>query len=190
MKVKLFILAFYSILQTLFANDVIVKDFDGDNKLDKVYINYTTNTIVYLLSSCDYLEKQSLSFSKLSKDIKLIETKNGFKLENKLDNVVYLSYFKFNKENNNLELVGINRKIKSLNNEFENGESSYKFSTQELVAKWNYISKTTKEMVSMPTLKTKFILNKIHLDSFNDDFLRKFAEKISFIYKTEISKLD
>lgn len=190
MKLKLFALIFYGILQTSFANDMIVKDIDGDGKLDKIYIHHKNNTIVYLLSSTNYSKKESLSFSKLDKSAKLIETKNGFKLENNLDNITYLSYFKFNSDFKNLELVGINRKINSSNDDFENGESNYKFSTQELVAKWNYISQKTKKIISIPTVKTKLILNKVHLDNFNDEYLREFAEKISSIYKIEISKLD
>lgn len=190
MKFKLSILLFYSVLQISFANDMIVKDFDNDGKLDKIYINHTTNTIVYLLSSIDYKQKQSLSFSKLSRNAKLTETRNGFKLENRLDNITYSSFFKYNKELKNLELIGIDRKINSSNQNFESGESSYKFATQELVAKWNYINQETKKTISLPTIKTKIIFSSVDLDSFNDAFLIKFAEKITSIYKTEISKLD
>ncbi len=179
---------FFSMSLFAFAKDTIVKDLDGDGKFDKISINQETKTIIYLLSSLDYKKQTSLPFDELSKDAALEETKNGFKFENNIGNTVFTSFFRYNKKENNIELVALKRKIISNDYSAENGESSFDTVSKEFIGKWNRLDQTTNKVIALPTLKAKIDLENVSLNQFNDTYLKKFEQQSLTFYKTEIAK--
>ena len=188
MKLHFFIALFFSINSIIFAKDVIVKDFDGDGKFDKIMIDHETKKIVFLLSSLDYKKQTSLAFSELPKSAILEETKNGFKFENKIDNIVFTTYFRYNRQTKTIDLTALKRKIVSDDYSIENGESSFITATQEFIGKWLSLDKNSNKVIPLPTLKTKLDLQPILLNDFNDDYLKKFDQQSIAFYKAEISK--
>ncbi len=188
MKHLIFITLFLSFSFSTLAKETIVKDFDGDGKFDKITINHSTKTIDYLLSTLDYKKQSSQVFKNLSADASLEEIKNGFRFENKIDNILYTSFFKYNKKENNLLLVALKRKNTSENYSSENGESSFDTVSKEFIGKWNSLDKSTNKIVALPTLKTKAQLNSVYLNDFNDTYLNKFEEQTLVFYNAEILK--
>ena len=188
MKHLIFITLFLSFSFSTLAKETIVKDFDGDGKFDKITINHSTKTIDYLLSTLDYKKQSSQVFTNLSANASLEEIKNGFRFENKIDNILYTSFFKYNKKENNLLLVALKRKNTSENYSSENGESSFDTVSKEFIGKWNSLDKSTNKIVALPTLKTKAQLNSVYLNDFNDTYLNKFEEQTLVFYNAEILK--
>lgn len=172
----------------IFAKGTVVKDFDGDGKFDKVSINFETNKIEFILSGSDYEKQSSLAFSNLNRNATVEETKKGFKLTNTIGDVVFTSFFRYNRQTKKIELSAIKRAIVSDDFTKENGESSYSTSTKEFVAKWNSVDKSSNKVIALPILKTKIDIEPISLDKFNDVFLNKFSQQSLAFYKTEISK--
>ena len=167
---------------------MIVKDLDGDGKFDKITINQETKTIDYLLSSSAYKKQTSLAFSELPRTAFLEETKNGFKFENKIDNIVFTTYFRYNRQTKTIDLTALKRKIVSDDYSVENGESSFISATQEFVGKWLSLDKKSNKVIQLPILKTKLDFEPILLNDFNDDYLKKFDQQSIAFYKDEISK--
>ena len=188
MKLHFIIALFFSINSIIFAKDVVVKDFDGDGKFDKIMIDYETKKLVFLLSSLDYKKQTSLAFSELPRTALLEETKNGFKFENKIDNIVFTTYFRYNRQTKTIDLTALKRKIVSDDYSIENGESSFIFATQEFVGKWLSLDKKSNKVIQLPILKTKLDFEPIILNNFNDDYLKKFNQQSIAFYKDEISK--
>lgn len=188
MRLMYFIMLFFIVKLTVFAKETIVKDFDGDGKFDKVSINFETKKIEFLLSSSDYEKQSSLVFDNLDRNASIEETKKGFKLINKVEGVLFTSYFRYNHKTKKIDLSAIKRSIVSDDYTKENGESTYSTSTKEFVAKWNSLDKSSNKVISLPILKTKIDLEPISLDKFNDVFLNKFNQQSLAFYTTEITK--
>lgn len=188
MYARFFITLFFSMSFFAFAKEMIVKDLDGDGKFDKITINQETKTIDYLLSSSAYKKQTSLPFAELSKDASLEETKNGFKFENNIGTTVFTSFFRYNKKENNIELVALKRKIVSNDYSTENGESSFDTVSKEFVGKWNRLDQSTNKVIALPTLKAKIDLENVSLNNFNDNYLKKFEQQSLTFYKAEIAK--
>lgn len=173
----------------IFAKGSLVKDFDGDGKFDKVFIHQKTKTIVYLLSTIDYKKISSLPFTELSDDAWLEATRHGFKFENRIGNVQYSSYFKYNKKEKNMELVSLKSKALTKGDVLVQGESFYKYSTKEFIGKWISFNPKLNKSMEMPILKTQVDMPTIFLNSFNDECLNHFSHKSRFYYEEEVSKL-
>ncbi|MGV0924030.1 hypothetical protein [Empedobacter tilapiae] len=188
MKLIFFIMLSFSMNLSIFAKETIVKDFDGDGKFDKISINFETKRIDFLLSSSDYKKESSLVFENLNKETSIEETRKGFKLVNRIGDVLFTSYFKYNRQSQKLELSAIKRSIVSEDFTKENGESTYFTSTKEFIAKWNSLDKSSNKVIALPILKTKINLDVVTLNDFNDTFLNKFNQQSLAFYKEELSK--
>jgi len=189
MKFLSFIALFFSIHLMVFAKETIVKDFDGDGKFDKVSINFETKKIDFLLSGSNYEKQSSLAFDYLDQDAFIEETKRGFMIVNKIGDVLFTSYFKYNRQSKKLELSAIKRTIVSDDLSKENGESIYSVSTKEFVAKWSSLDKLSNKVITLPVLKTTIDLEPISLNDFSDAFLNKLNQQSLVFYKNEMSKL-
>lgn len=189
MRFLSFITLFFSIHLMVFAKETIVKDFDGDGKFDKVSINFETKKIDFLLSGSNYEKQSSLTFDYLDQDAFIEETKRGFMIVNKIGDVLFTSYFKYNRQSKKLELSAIKRTIVSDDLSKENGESIYSVSTKEFVAKWSSLDKLSNKVITLPILKTTIDLEPISLNDFNDAFLNKLNQQSLVFYKNEMSKL-
>ncbi len=188
MRLTFFISLFLSMSLLTFAKQSIVKDLDGDGKFDKVSINFETNKIEFLLSDTEYKKQSSLAFNELDRNTKIEKTKKGFKIINKIGDVLFTSYFRYNRQTKKIELSAIKRSIVSDDYSKENGESTFITATKEFIAKWNSLDKSSNKVIALPTLKTKIDLDVISLNDFNDAFLNKFNQQSLTFYKAEISK--
>lgn len=188
MRLIFFIALFFSMSLTTFAKGLVVKDFDGDGKFDKIAINFKTNKIDFFLSSSDYVKQNSLAFINLDQNTKIEETKKGFKLTNKIGDVLFTSYFRYNRKTKKMELFGIKRLMVSDDFTQENGESFYNATTKEYIAKWNSFDKTSNKVIALPIYRTNIDLEAISLNDFNDVFLNRFSQQSLPLYKAEISK--
>ncbi|WP_413533522.1 hypothetical protein [Empedobacter brevis] len=171
-----------------FAKQSIVRDLDGDGKFDKVSINFETKKIEFLLSDNSYKKQTSLAFNELDRHATIEETKKGFKIINKIGDVLFTSYFKYNRQTKRIELSMIKRSIVSEDHSKENGESTFISATKEFIAKWTSLDKLSNKVIALPTLKTKIDLDVISLNNFNDTFLNEFNQQSLAFYKAEISK--
>ena len=101
---------------------------------------------------------------------------------------VFTSFFRYNKKENNIELVALKRKIVSNDYSTENGESSFDTVSKEFVGKWNRLDQSTNKVIALPTLKAKIDLENVSLNNFNDNYLKKFEQQSLTFYKAEIAK--
>ena len=174
MKYKITLL-FLSLCLSIFAQQSLKADLDGDNITDKVNIANTeaSFSIEYSLSSQQNKtfttvlisnggQKNSLKISKniLSLDCQFMRGENHFK-------------FKYDTTLKQMKLIGYdNVQYGSATND-GSGNSSYNLAMGNYEATWNYYDKKKKKLIALPKIKRKLPFKTYLLKAFSDKLIEK-----------------
>ena len=165
-----------------YGQEKLVRDLDNDKVNDTVYVDVERSTIVCKLSGQQFKKMESMPIETLNPQAGVAATKNGFSFFNDWMRAGYKNQFRYDPKAKKMQLIGMSRY------EFGNaandgsGESSVNLLTNDYVGKWNYYDERKEELVSIPAIKTKMILKKTWLDSFNENTYFDYADKCADLY--------
>ena len=168
---------------TVWSQDKLVKDLDGDTINDTVYVDQATSKIICQLSTQHFKKLQSKALDMQHESAGVKATRSGFEYYNNFMRAGYANQFRYDAKTKQIQLIGMSRY------EFGNaandgsGESSVNLLTNDYIGNWNYFDHTKEELVKIPTIKTKMTFGKIYLHSFNDETYFTFAEKCAALYE-------
>jgi len=167
----------------LLGQNKLAKDLDGDAVLDSIYIDYKTSKIICMLSTNSFKKIESKEIEMMNESSSIEDAKNGFIFSNHWMRAGYENQFRYDKKSRKIRLIGMSRY------EFGNaandgsGESSVNLLTSDYIGNWNYYDDVKKELIKIPTIKTKMAFSKIYLESFNDGvYYDLYAEKCAALY--------
>ena len=69
------------------------------------------------------------------------------------------------------------------------GESSVNLLTNSYIGDWNYYSDKKRKLIKIPTIKSKMVLPKVFLESFDDAVYFSYSEKCSELFGIAKEKL-
>ncbi len=95
MKMFLFIIALVLIQPVAIAQRELVKDFDGDNIMDSVFMDSSAAAIVCKLSGSSFKKISSKSVDILNETSGLVATKNDFEFYNHWMRAGHKNQFRF-----------------------------------------------------------------------------------------------
>ena len=160
------------------ADNVLIKDLDGDNIPDSVYFNEDTAMIVCRLSSSNFNEIRSKPID----NIYISNTKNGFEVRIVEHRAGYGNKFRYDPKSKRVRLIGMSRY------EFGNaandgsGESSVNLLTGDYIGNWNYDDYDT--LIRIPTIRAKLTFPIIYLEDFDYEiYFNDYADKCYNLYK-------
>ena len=165
----LFLMTIFSISVYSQATKLIVKDLDGDKKIDSVYIDSKLDVIFCLLSTQDFKKIKSEEFRIMNMGCSVAPTKKGFQFWNHFDRSQYTNEFEYNKELKKIQLVKIIR------DEYDGatfGQSTYDYITCEYVGAFTYAKDydyyKDNDRRELPLIKTYLDKPNVFLESFDD----------------------
>lgn len=181
---KIIILLTILILSQAFialGQEKVIKDLDGDSKYDTVYFDAEESRIICLLSTQNFVAIQSRVIDVLGDNSNVSATKEGFAFGVNWMRSGYSTQFRYEKKSKRIRLIGMSRYEFGPASNDGSGESSVNLLTNAYIGKWNYFSEKKFKLMKMPMIKTKMILPKTYLDTFD--------EKIAFAYSEKCSEL-
>jgi hypothetical protein len=183
MKIVL-LLTFLLLSQTpnIFGQEKVSKDLDGDSKLDTVYFDDKKSRIICLLSTQNFGMTQSKKIDVLGDNLDVRATKDGFSFSVDWMRSGYATRFRYDKKTKRIRLIGMTRYEFGPATNDGSGESSINLLTNAYVGNWNYFSEKTFELIKMPTIKTKMILPRTYLDTFDEKIFFDYADKCAEIF--------
>ncbi|MES2775551.1 MAG: hypothetical protein V4722_15350 [Bacteroidota bacterium] len=160
----------------------LVKDLDNDNINDTVYIDAISSKIVCRLSTQQFVKMQSKAIEELNEQSGIVTTKNGFEFYNNWMRAGYRNQFRFSAKEKKIQLIGMSRyELGNAAND-GSGESSVNLLTNDYVGNWNFYHEKKEALIAIPTIKTKLILPKTHLESFSEETFFGYAGKCSALF--------
>lgn len=178
MKRILFLLLFLS--TKTFSQSYLIEDIDGDNIKDSIYSS--NEAIIHKLStkkfhpiSIDLIDNYGGSFY-------IIKTRNGFQYEINYRKAGVKAQFRYNLNSEKIELIGMSRYEFGNASNDGSGKSSINILTNDYIGNWKYYDLDKKELMALPTIKTKMVLPKINLSEFNEEYLDVYSMKCSELY--------
>lgn len=168
MKIKILLLFVFPTL--IFAQvKMIAADFDGDQIIDKVYVEEETGTVAYELSSQKFKKVQTSYFVDQG-SVFLHPKKNGFEVSINQMRAGNSFQFRYEKESQKMRLIGMWRTEYGPANNDGSGESSVNLLTNSYIAEWNYYNTQKNQLMKIPTMKKKMILPKTYFEDIGDVF--------------------
>jgi hypothetical protein len=159
------------------ADNVLIKDLDGDNIPDSVYFDKEILMIVCKLSSSNFNGIRSKPID----NIYISNTKNGFEVRVVEHRAGYGNKFRYDPKSKRIRLIGMSRY------EFGNaandgsGESSVNLLTGDYIGNWNYDDYDT--LIRIPTIRAKMTFPIIYLEDFNYETYDNYADKCNDLYE-------
>ena len=176
-----FLLLFSPLLFLSQDNKPLIKDLDGDTKMDKVYYTPETGIVTYELSSQEFKKVSSDSFED-SGEIFIAPTKSGFEVRFNNMRSGFAYQFRYEKETQKMRLIGMSRYEFGPANNDGSGESSVNLLTNEYVGEWNYYDLNKNELIRIPTIKKKMVFPKTYFDNL-DGIFSKYSNLCSNYYE-------
>lgn len=174
---------------TLFANQTLWTDIDGDGKQDKIEIlkhNDVVSVRCKLTATNRAYKSKPFPFSKNNSTLE--KRKNGFLLKGSpyLEELRY--QFRYDKKSKQVELIGLdyNHLTKNIQRS-TNSKNSINLLTNKFVGEWEYFNSKTKEFMKLPTFKSKFQTNKFYLTSDIEKLFQRLVT-VSDKYELQASK--
>lgn len=170
---------------TVWSQDKLVKDLDGDAINDTVYVDQEASRIVGQLSTQNFKRIESQPIDVLNESSGVKATKSGFEFFNNWMRAGYAAQFRYDVKTKRLQLIGMSRYEFGNATNDGSGESSVNLLTNDYIGNWNYFNYDKEELVKLPTIKTKMPLGKIYLTGFSDDTYFAFAEKCAALFEKQ-----
>ncbi len=179
---KKIILLIFLIIQANFVYSQVtkklIKDFDGDNKNDTIYIDSVKDRLVCLLSTNNYIKKISNKIRILNAANTLIETKNGFKFWNHYSRSEYFNEFKYNSQLKKMQLI---KMIRKEYNGSTIGKSKINLLTNQYIGYFRYAENykygVENKYDSLDIIKTKIIFPQTFIETFSDSINYEYEKK-------------
>ena len=167
----------------------LVKDLDGDQKQDTVYLDEVTSCIVCKLSSREYEPIESLPIEVLNFNSGVDNTDGGFSFCNHWMRAGYYNYFQYERETQRIRLIAMMRY--EFGNVFNDGsgESGVNLLTNEYTGSWSYYDVESDELVKMPTIETEMQLPTTYLETFSEESYFEFAEKCAQLFHQQKERM-
>jgi len=189
MKTSLLLLFTFFQLIT-YGQGKLLKDLDNDRIMDSVYIDSIRSTIVCRLSTQDFKRIESKPIEILNETSGIRDAKDGFYFYNNWMRAGYSNQFRYDAKTKKIWLIGMSRyEFGNVTND-GSGESSVNLLTNRYIGDWNYYDPGKEELISIPTIKAKMILEKTDLESFSENIYFTYAEKCSELYYKGQGKMD
>ena len=152
---------------TLFANQTLWIDIDGDGKQDKIeLVKQKSSVIVQCKLTAQNRVYRSKPFPYTIKEASLSKKKRGFILKASLHRTEISYQFRYQPKTKKIRLIGLNYLSMVGNIEHSTSYiSSLNLLTQKFVGEYEYYSTNTKEYTKLPTFYTKFPVKKFYLNS-------------------------
>lgn len=152
--------------EELLKSDYETKDIDNDGTTDSLYYDFQTRSIVFLLSSRDYIPFSELfdpTDNSGKTDISAVE--KGFTIYISYMRAFDLDTYHYEPATERFRLVG--HMHESLGNAAGDGSGTYShdFTSGQYTADWNYFDTETDSLVSLPTINLSIDNPRIY---FND----------------------
>jgi len=173
----------------VFAQRELVKDIDGDNIKDSVYIDSATSAIVCKLSGKNFKKVTSKAIETLNDISGITEAKNGFEFYNDWMRAGYKNQFRYDPASKKIRLIGMSRYEFGNASNDGSGESSVNLLTNSYIGNWNFYSERREKLVSIPTIKTNMIFPAIYLEGFGEDTYFEFADRCATLYQQRKEQL-
>jgi len=168
----------------------LLKDLDNDRVIDSVYVDSIRSTIVCRLSTQDFKRIESKPIEILNETSGIRDAKDGFYFYNDWMRAGYSNQFRYDGKTKKIWLIGMSRyEFGNVTND-GSGESSVNLLTNSYIGDWNYYDPEKEELISIPTIKAKMILEKTDLESFSENIYFTYAEKCSELYYKGQKKMD
>lgn len=189
MKTSLLLLFTFFQIMT-YGQGKLLKDLDNDRIMDSVYIDSIKSTIVCRLSSQDFKRIESKPIEILNETSGIRDAKDGFYFYNDWMRAGYSNQFRYDAKTKKIQLIGMSRyEFGNVTND-GSGESSVNLLTNSYIGDWNYYDPEKEELISIPTIKAKMILEKTDLESFSENIYFTYAEKCAELYYKGQEKMD
>ena len=189
MKTSLLLLFTFFQIMT-YGQGKLLKDLDNDHVMDSVYVDSIKSTIVCRLSSQNFKRIESKPIEILNETSGIRDAKDGFYFYNDWMRAGYSNQFRYDANTKKIWLIGMSRyEFGNVTND-GSGESSVNLLTNRYVGDWNYYDPEKEELISIPTIKAKMVLEKTDLESFSENIYFTYAEKCAELYYKGQEKMD
>ena len=166
----------------------IIKDFDGDKKLDTVLIDSDTRKLLCALSTNNYNRISSLKIKSLNFGNTLVETKKGFEFWNDYGRSGWINEFQYNKKEKKMQLIKIRRTDydrfrQKYRKELKkgSGKSSINLLTNKYVG--NFYDELEGKLRKLPTITATMVFTETYLYCFSDAINFEFEKKCVALYE-------
>lgn len=166
----------------------IIKDLDGDKKVDTVYIDSDLDKLFCLLSTNNYKKISSLEIKSLNFGNTLVETSKGFEFWNDYGRSGFINEFLYNKEIKKMQLVKIKRTDYNIDRnkygqevKYGSGKSSIDLIKNIYIGEFYDIYKG--KLRKLPTINESMTLPKTYMDSFSDVIYFEFEKRCIALYE-------
>lgn len=186
MKSPLLVLLLFTF--QIFSSQVI-KDLDGDLVKDTVTFNSEKGMIVCKLSTQNF--KPIYSQPELADEMNsgVRETKSGFEFFINYMRAGYAHQFRYEPKDKKIRLIGMSTYNFGPASNDGSGDGSVNLLTNMYIGEWYHYDNSKKELIKMPTIKSKMVFPKIYLDNYDGHYLNVFQEKSSALYYQEKKKM-
>ena len=166
-----------------YVQDRLVKDLDGDGKMDTVYIEYfLANDTIHVNHSLIVCQLSSKQFQKsTSQGIRIdywgfpeirkgfTATKNGFEFHVDYTRDGIKGQFRYDKQAEKMQLIGMSRYQTGRAEGGGKGTSSVNLLTGDHVGDWLMYDYNLDKVLKIPTIKAKMYFGTIFLEDFSDN---------------------
>ncbi len=165
---------------SLYAQDKISKDLDGDHIKDTLFLDRDHSQIVCSLSTHDFKESRSMELN--MDDAGIRETKHGFVFFYNYMRAGSDNQFRYDKHAKKMRLICMSRY------EFGNaandgsGKSSVNLLTNNYIGEWNYYDENKMKLITMAPIKKKMHFGKIYLETFSDQVMADYINQCVTLY--------
>ncbi|WP_452223593.1 hypothetical protein [Lacinutrix chionoecetis] len=166
----------------------IIKDFDGDKKMDTVSIDSDARKLICALSSNNYKPISSLEIKSLNFGNTLVETKNGFEFWNDYGRSGWINEFEYNTEEKKMQLITMRRTDYDRDRhkfgpevKHGSGKSSVNLLTNTYIGNFYDVSKN--KLRKLPTITKPMVFTKTFLYCFSDAINFEFEKRCLELYE-------
>tara|TARA_R110000751_G_scaffold135_1_gene521 strand:+ start:13227 stop:13811 length:585 start_codon:yes stop_codon:yes gene_type:complete len=166
----------------------ITKDFDGDKKMDTVYIDSDLDKLICVLSSNNYKKIESLKIRSLNFGNTLVKTKNGFQFWNDYGRSGWINEFEYNNNVKKMQLIKIYRTDYDLNRHtygdlVKNGSGKSSVDLKSNTYIGDFYDVYNGKLRKLPTITKQLIFTDTFLYCFSDDINFEFEKKCLQFYE-------
>lgn len=148
-------------------SDTLNIDLDKDLKTDYVIFDRANAVIIVKLSGSKFkpMQSEELEFDPIAAEIRI--KRAGFEFANSWMRSGYACQFRYNPTQKKMQLIGISRYEFGPANNDGSGKSSINLLTNNYIGNWNYWDERKGQLIAIPAIKRKFIIQATYLDNFS-----------------------
>lgn len=168
-----------------YRNDTLKLDMDLDKRPDTVIFDKARAIIICKLSTQEFREIKSLNLTFDGRQSGIEKKGNRFTYTVPHMRAGYHCDFAYNKVLKKIQLVGMNRYEFGPANNDGSGESNVNLLTDDYAGVWNYYDMENSKLVEMPAIKTKMVLPKTYLGTFDDKIINQYISRCVKLFEKE-----